>query len=296
MNLLLAELRKVWGDRVFPLLVAVLAAANLLLLWMGTRPVDDQPLAAAYRAVGAELAGLSMAEKGALLHEAFERTDGLLTLKRYYRDLAYSSAYGMSYYLSDYRANHADLFEKYEQLYKDVSYTLYTGSLETEYRLFKQLADEYDTVAGYGDFLDGVQIRAGQLAGISIFQNDASGYDIENIELTAQMYAGLGATPLRTTRKKDCTPPSPAPSPTFCCWRPCCCWRCSWFGRSGTAACWAWCAACPAGGSKPQPLSWRPSPSACWPCRRCSTASTWPTVRPASVWGRWTVPSRAYRR
>ena len=32
MSLFLAELRKVWGNRLFPLLLAVLAAANLLLL------------------------------------------------------------------------------------------------------------------------------------------------------------------------------------------------------------------------------------------------------------------------
>ena len=37
MSLFLAELRKVWGNRLFPLLLAVLAAANLLLLWMGVR-------------------------------------------------------------------------------------------------------------------------------------------------------------------------------------------------------------------------------------------------------------------
>ena len=32
MSLLTAELRKVWGNRVFPMLLAVLVAANLLLL------------------------------------------------------------------------------------------------------------------------------------------------------------------------------------------------------------------------------------------------------------------------
>lgn len=52
MSLLTAELRKVWGNRVFPMLLAVLAAANLLLLWMGARPTANQPPAAAYRAVG----------------------------------------------------------------------------------------------------------------------------------------------------------------------------------------------------------------------------------------------------
>ena len=47
MSLFLAELRKVWGNRLFPLLLAVLAAANLLLLWMGTRP--PQPTAPSAR-------------------------------------------------------------------------------------------------------------------------------------------------------------------------------------------------------------------------------------------------------
>ena len=35
MSLFFAELRKVWGNRLFPLLLAVLAAANLL---RGSRP------------------------------------------------------------------------------------------------------------------------------------------------------------------------------------------------------------------------------------------------------------------
>src|SRR5699024_12322402 len=62
--------RKVWGNRVFPILLAVLVAANLLLLWIGTRPTANQPPAAAYRAVGADLAALGsdMAAKGDFLH------------------------------------------------------------------------------------------------------------------------------------------------------------------------------------------------------------------------------------
>lgn len=63
-----------------------------------------------------------------------------------------------------------------------------------EYRLLTQLVNEYDTVAGYTDFLESVQTKAGQLAGISIFQNDETGYDLKNIEVTAAVYAGLGET------------------------------------------------------------------------------------------------------
>lgn len=189
MSLLLAELRKVWGGRVFPLLLAVLAAANLLLLWMGTRPTASQPPAGAYRAVGAELDGLPMEEKGALLRDLLAERESLLKIGQYYRQMAWGDAY-----LEQYREENAALFDQYEQVYKDKSYTLYTDDLSTDYRLFSQLVNEYDTVAAYGEFLDGVQAKAVQLAGISIFQNDKSGYDLKNIEVTAAVYAGLNDT------------------------------------------------------------------------------------------------------
>ena len=191
MRLFSAELRKVWGSRVFPMLLAVLAAANLLLLWMGTRPTASQPPAAAWRAVGAELSGLTMEEKGEFLHGKLTEYESLLKIDYYYRQLAYGSLY-----MQSYRQDNAALFEQYEQEYRDKSYRLYTDDLNTDYRLFTQLASEYDTVAAYPEFLDGVQARAAQLAGISIFQNDETGYDMENIELTASVYAGLGDTPI----------------------------------------------------------------------------------------------------
>ena len=101
MSLLTAELRKVWSNRVFPMLLAVLVAANLLLLWMGTRPTANQPPAAAYRAVGADLAALGpdMAAKGGFLPGKLAEAEALLRLDTYYRCLAY----GSSAYLRQYR-------------------------------------------------------------------------------------------------------------------------------------------------------------------------------------------------
>ena len=71
MSLFFAELRKVWGSRVFPALLAILAAANLLLLWMGTRPTAKQPPASAYHAVGGELSDKTLEEKGTFLHDKY---------------------------------------------------------------------------------------------------------------------------------------------------------------------------------------------------------------------------------
>ena len=191
MSLFFAELRKVWGGRVFPVLLAILASANLLLLWMGTRPTAKQPPASAYRAVGAELTGKTMEEKGTYLREKCEEIESLVKIGQYYRELAYGD-----YALTQFRQENAAMFDAYEQEYKDKSYTLFTDNLNTEYRLFSQLQNEYNTVAGYGDFLQGVQAKATQLSGISIFQNDRTGYDLKNIELTAQVYAGLTETPI----------------------------------------------------------------------------------------------------
>ena len=191
MSLFFAELRKVWGGRVFPVLLAILASANLLLLWMGTRPTAKQPPASAYRAVGAELNGKSMEEKGTYLREKCEEIESLVKIGQYYRELAYGD-----YGLTQFRQDNAAMFDAYEQEYKDKSYTLFTDNLNTEYRLFSQLQNEYNTVAGYGDFLQSVQTKANQLSGISIFQNDRTGYDLKNIELTAQVYAGLTETPI----------------------------------------------------------------------------------------------------
>jgi len=197
MSLFFAELRKVWGSRIFPLLLAVLAAANLLLLWMGTRPTANQPPPAAYRTVGVELSGLTMEEKGALLHDRLTERESLLKISQYYQQLAWGGSYA-----EHYRAENAALFDQYEQAYKDKSYTLYTDDLNTDYRLFSQLAGEYDTVAAYPDFLDSVQAKAVQLSGISIFQNDKSGYDLKNIEITAAVYAGLNDTAIDYTPQK----------------------------------------------------------------------------------------------
>ena len=191
MSLFFAELRKVWGGRVFPVLLAILASANLLLLWMGTRPTAKQPPASAYRAVGAELTGKTMEGKGTYLREKCEEIESLVKIGQYYRELAYGD-----YGLTQYRQDNAAMFDAYEQEYKDKSYTLFTDNLNTEYRLFSQLQNEYNTVAGYGDFLQSVQTKANQLSGISIFQNDRTGYDLRNIELTAQVYAGLTETPI----------------------------------------------------------------------------------------------------
>ena len=187
MRLLLAELRKVWGQRIFALCLAVLAAANLFLLYIGTRPGENSPQPAAWRAVARDLAGMDTQAQQDFINEKLDLVYGVLQIDQILSYQASGAFLGM-----DVRQEYADLFNQYEQAYKDKTYDLYTGDLRMDYRLLSQIKEELDTVAGYPQFLEDVQAKAKQLSGISIFNNGKSSYDRANIDKTAAVYAGMG--------------------------------------------------------------------------------------------------------
>ena len=199
MRLLLAELRKVWGRRVTALCLAVLAGANLFLLYTGTKPGANAAPASAWRAVGRELRGLSTAQQQALINEKLDTAKGVYQVGQLLYDYALNAQYG---YMSDPRTQYPELFEQYEQVYQDKSYTLYTENLRQEVPFLTTVKAELDTVAGYPEFLADVQAKAQQLSGISIFQNSQSGYDLENIDKTAAVYAGMGGVQINYAPQK----------------------------------------------------------------------------------------------
>lgn len=197
MRLLLAELRKVWGQRIFALCLAVLAAANLFLLYTGTRPGENSARPAAWRAVARDLAGLDTAAQQDFINEKLDLVYGVLQIDQILSYQASGAFLGM-----DVRQEYADLFAKYEQAYQEKDYQLYTGDLQVEYGFLSQLKAELDTVAGYPQFLEDVQAKAKQLSGISIFNTGKSGYDRANIDKTAAVYAGMGDVAIRYAPQK----------------------------------------------------------------------------------------------
>ena len=197
MRLILAELRKVWGQRIFALCLAVLAAANLFLLYTGTRPGENSPQPLAWRAVARDLAGLDTQAQQDFINEKLDLVSGVLQIDQI---LSYQAS--GAYAGIDVRQEYADLFRKYEQSYQNKEYQLYTGDLRIDYQLLRQLKAELDTVAGYPQFLEDVQTKAKQLSAISIFNSSESGYDRANIDKTAAVYTGMENVTIRYAPQK----------------------------------------------------------------------------------------------
>ena len=137
--------------------LAVLAAANLFLLYTGTRPGENSPQPLAWRAVARDLAGLDTQAQQDFINEKLDLVSGVLQIDQI---LSYQAVGG--YLGVDVRQEYADLFAQYEQAYQDKDYQLYTGDLLVEYGFLSQLKAELDTVAGYPQFLEDVQAKAKQ--------------------------------------------------------------------------------------------------------------------------------------
>lgn len=189
--LFVAELRKLWGNRLYRGMLAALVAANLMLLWMGTQPSAKRPAPAAYKTVGQLVCTMTMEQAGEWLGGQLQTAEDLLTIDRYHT----GDLYGLT--PAQYREEYAGAFLRTEQIYADRAYTLYTGNFRTEVLLMRQLWDEYCAVRDYPQFLQEIQTKAEQLSGISIFQNGGdTGYNSKVIRATADAYAQMQQIPL----------------------------------------------------------------------------------------------------
>lgn len=194
MRLFFAELRKVWGQSVFVLSLAVLIGANLFFLYMGTKAKPYSPQPDAYKTFAEDIANVNASDRQAFIQEKFDTLTGL----RQVRNLLSGS-----WYETNWRKKYADVLEKYEEIYKNGDYTLYTENLDTEYLLLKEILDEVNEVSAYPEFLEELQTKANRFSGISIFQNAVDDFSRANIQRTAEVYeAMVGAVDINYAPQK----------------------------------------------------------------------------------------------
>ncbi len=204
--LIRSELKKVWGRKSFPGLMALLIFLNLFFLWYLNRPVQGEPPLSAYRAVCRDISGMTEPEKLDYIQGLKEQTDGIALVEEVRNLFAQGTEAGNA--LARQRMNSSSgIYEKYYEIYRTGNYLTYTHSLEEEQALADQLYEEISVVSRYDDYIRTVQENSSRLSGISIFQSGGSeeSFTSRNIRKSAEDHSGMTGENIRWFPAKGIT-------------------------------------------------------------------------------------------
>ncbi len=197
MRLLGFELGKVWGRRSFLLSVCVLLAVNGFLLWYTNLPDGEEPGLYAYRAFGEEIAGMTEEEKGQYVTEYKETMEGVRFVEEVTMLRGMSGEMGEALAAQMLEAS-PGMFEAWYDTYQSGGYLRFTDSLWQEERLARELYDEWQRCAEYGEYLQAVQENRTALKGIGIFGGTAGdSFSARNVEKSARDYQRLTGEGIR---------------------------------------------------------------------------------------------------
>ena len=204
--LIRSELKKVWGRKSFPGLMALLIFLNLFFLWYLNRPVQGEPPLSAYRAVCRDISGMTEPEKLDYIQGLKEQTDGIALVEEVRNLFAQGTEAGNA--LARQRMNSSSgIYEKYYEIYRTGNYLTYTHSLEEEQALADQLYEKISVVSRYDDYIRTVQENSSRLSGISIFQSGGSeeSFTSRNIRKSAEDHSGMTGKNIRWFPAKGIT-------------------------------------------------------------------------------------------
>lgn len=174
MRLIGSELHKVWTSKRFLTAFSVLLCINLALLWI--MHISTGTPASAYRKMTADLADKSQQDKAAYVTQLAERCYA------YRRSNGYFAGVDNSWIGILNQAVSSSLEQESLR---------YTKTLNEEYAFLLEIQNELEAVESYDDFLLEIEAQAGRLSGISIFQQEQTGFDMANIRASAEAYQNL---------------------------------------------------------------------------------------------------------
>lgn len=185
------ELKKIWYRRSFALSICALLLIHVFLLVYTSLPDEGTPPLAGYKDLQSQWSEMSEDQKGEYITDLKEMLDGI----SFVRDILamQSSGNEMGSMLAEQELrNHPGIFEAYYDLYESGGYLEFTESLEQEKALVDEVYEEWQKVAGYGDYLRDVRESRDNLGGISIFQRqDQYSYSARNLQKSAADYEVL---------------------------------------------------------------------------------------------------------
>ncbi|MCI8306925.1 MAG: hypothetical protein HFH14_02630 [Lachnospiraceae bacterium] len=199
------ELIKIWRKKSFALSVCVLLWLHIFLLWYTSLPDGETPELSAYKAIQAELSGMSEVQKGRYMEELKETIDGVCFVQDILAMQGFQNEMGDALAEQEMK-NNPGVFEKYYEMYQSGGYLQFAATLEQEKAFIDEIYEEQKKAEGYGEYLASIQENKENLSGISIFGGEEQDtYSSRNLQKSAKDYSHLSAENIRFVPSKGIT-------------------------------------------------------------------------------------------
>lgn len=199
------ELSKIWRKRSFILSVCFLLMLHIFLLWYMSLSGKEEPELSDYKMVQAELGAKDEAQKGRYIEELKETIDGVCFVRDILAMQGFHNEMGNSLAEQEMKSN-PGVLEKYYGLYQSGDYLIFTDTPEREQEFIDEIYEEWQKVAGYGEYLQSIQENKETLSGISIFGGqDQNTYSVRNLKKSAEDYVHLSDDNIRFVPSKGVT-------------------------------------------------------------------------------------------
>lgn len=189
MRIYINELVKAFCKKTTISIFIALTILNGVLLWVNENQKNDTYTASQYKAVFADLKGMSP-------KEAYDQINAQSQKLYLFDRLSYGED------ITDVLAENPEInANRLLSEYKNKSYLKYTSDSFSEQHLLNDILAETESCAKYEDYLKGIDDKAKKMTGISLF-SDPNSFSYKNIEKTPEDFAHLKGSTLKIAPSK----------------------------------------------------------------------------------------------
>ncbi len=188
MMIILAEIKKLWGNLNFLLYLLILLIVNVFLIWFLTQPTNDNVKLSAYKQINQDMSFMDMDEKNEYLSQKVKYMNAMKTMQEL-QNFANDHGTDNDHYEHLAKENQEIISEYSLEYIKGVTLE-YSNSIISEHAFLSEINVEFNKVYNYDGFLEDIRSKANIISQISIFQTE-SGFNEKNIAKTVEAYENL---------------------------------------------------------------------------------------------------------
>lgn len=189
-HLISSEFRKLWGKRIFWLMILALAGIQLcVLLYQNSH--TELPIAACHN-LDAMLSTMTEEEKNKFIIDCYNRIEGVSIVEEVHMYETFRTPQGKRMAESCKKENQ-ETYDNYLSVWKAGSYLMFTNTLEEEHSFLEAIYKRWKQTNDYEAYLEEIIAKGNMQSGISIFAGSEKeeGYSAKSIHKTVGQYSTM---------------------------------------------------------------------------------------------------------